>query len=338
MGISQNKHQGICENIFILKIRGENVIFAFQMTTNRLVEDISKTMAQHYLNPDKSIQEHFFTEQGLKFILSYVRNMSYEQGYKAITKHNQIKTITKKVYKVKRVKDNTKIMRRIQLGGEYKITQGKKTVTNIVLDVEERESIIEQESKRLGVKIPEEVIKYVAEKFKLNEERLKSITFGICAFKTFTGYELKKYNSASVAASVVMYNQPLHYVAQLVIDKVIKVYKVTEEDLYSDTSTAVLVGARNIISHILHDTFMASYRDIHKIIGRRNHTPVVLGNQDLRKVIKEDVNIRNIVEDISQEVCNDLIDIQKDVMSAQRKTKERKKIEEAKERRKLLGW
>jgi chromosomal replication initiator protein len=212
------------------------------------------------------------------------------------------------------------------------------TIDKVIVDIEERKSIIKQEAERLGVEIPQESIEYIAKLFKLNRERLKSIAFGLCAFKTFTGYELKKYNSASVAMSVVTYNQPLHFIAQMVIDKVVKIYKITEEDLYSDKSTAVLVGARNIVTYILHNTFMASYRDIHKIIGRRSHTPVVFGNQDIKETLKEDINVRNIVEDISQEICNDLIDIQKDVRTAHKKMRERKKIEEAHERRRLLGW
>ena len=88
-------------------------MFAFQMTTDELIEDIAKTMVQYYSNPDKTGQEYFFTEQGLKFILSYIRNIAYEQGYKAVTKNNKIKTITKKIYKIKRVKDKTRLIRKI---------------------------------------------------------------------------------------------------------------------------------------------------------------------------------------------------------------------------------
>lgn len=199
-------------------------------------------------------------------------------------------------------------------------------------------SIIEQESKKLGVKIPKESIEYIAKEFSLDDEKLKSITFGLCAFQVFTDFKLKKYNSASVAMSVVTYNQPMHFIAQLVIDKVLKVYKVTEKELYSAKSTAVLVGVRNIITHILHDTFMASYRDIHRIIGHRAHTTVVIGNQEIREVLKKDAKVRKIVENIKLDICNELIEIQKDVKEAHRKIRENRKIEKAHEWRRLLGW
>lgn len=91
-------------------------MFAFQMTTDELIEAVARRIALYASDPSALKQEHrecFFGERGLKFILSYIRSMGYEQGYKAALKNNKIKTRIEKVYKIKRVKDDIKIMRKI---------------------------------------------------------------------------------------------------------------------------------------------------------------------------------------------------------------------------------
>ncbi len=87
-----------------------------------------------------------------------------------------------------------------------------------------------------------------------------------------------------------------------VVDVVCNYYDVREDDLRGQKKNREIAFPRQISMYILRDMTDLSYLKIAEFFGKKDHTTVIYAEEKIKNQIKEDIELKRIVEDIEARV------------------------------------
>ena len=87
-----------------------------------------------------------------------------------------------------------------------------------------------------------------------------------------------------------------------VVDVVCSYYDVKEDDLRGQKKNREIAFPRQIAMYILRDMTDLSYLKIAEFFGKKDHTTVIYAEEKIKNQIKEDIELKRIVEDIEARI------------------------------------
>ncbi len=166
-------------------------------------------------------------------------------------------------------------------------------------DFELRVAILKNKSKKMNVKIPDEVLTFIAENLKQNIRQLEGAIKRICAHSFLSGKPITLDMAKECLSAFIGGSESPEATAKRIVSLVAKRYGIPQDDIYGKKRQQQYCHARNVCMYIIKKEVDMSYPAIGKMFNR-DHTTVMsscstieanldknLLNNEINEIIKE---------------------------------------------------
>ena len=169
-------------------------------------------------------------------------------------------------------------------------------------DLELRMAIIKNKSEFMKLKIPKEMISYMAERLRDNVRQIEGVLQKLSAFVSFSAGDINKENIDKIISVVDPGNVPNDVIIEKTLKTVCSHYGVLEEDIKSKKRTSNISNARHAAIYIIKQLTDLSLKDIGAIFGGRNHTTVLASIDNIEIGIKTKNNFDSEISSLIKKV------------------------------------
>lgn len=169
-------------------------------------------------------------------------------------------------------------------------------------DYETRVAIIKNKSIRLGVDMPDAVLRYVAENITANVRQIEGTVNKIMALRDLEG---NKVDSNTVARAVRdMFKDPSDILpsSDVIIEEVCKFYSIEQEALKGQGRTKDTTQARQVAMYLIRQLTSLSLKEIGREFENRDHTTVLHSIERIDKLKKQKPEIAEVIKDITTNI------------------------------------
>ncbi|MEO2124594.1 MAG: chromosomal replication initiator protein DnaA [Acidimicrobiales bacterium] len=144
-------------------------------------------------------------------------------------------------------------------------------------DIETRLAILRKKAEDTPskVKIPAEVLLFIAENITDNIRELEGALTRVTAFSSLNDVQLTEDMARTVLQDLITANKPLRITPDLILEKTVEMYSFSLDELTGGSRRRPLVTARQISMYVFRDLTDLSYPAIAKEFGGRDHTTVI---------------------------------------------------------------
>ena len=171
-----------------------------------------------------------------------------------------------------------------------------------VPDLETRIAIIQRKAELLQIRIPDDIINFIATKLKSNIRQLEGAVKKIKMYKLYTGSEPTLSVAQNVIKEILNDNQPVPITIERIIEEVAQTYHVSPADIRSDKKNAPISQARQIAIYIVREITQSTMKEIGQEFGGRDHTTIVYTLKKVENLIKTNPHDKGIIEDIIKNI------------------------------------
>ena len=169
-------------------------------------------------------------------------------------------------------------------------------------ELETRIAIIRDKCALYDLKLPDELIIYIAEKVKNNIRQLEGVVKKLKAFSNLNPDKpITISDVQSVIKNIVNYNQPVPQLTEKIILEVSKNYNVSVSDLYSKKRDTIISNPRQIAMYIIRTVTGMTHQEIGKKFDR-NYSTVIHSIQTVEDRIEEDSALKAQISDIIKNI------------------------------------
>ncbi len=162
-------------------------------------------------------------------------------------------------------------------------------------DLEHRIAILRSKAYESGVVIPADVIRYIAEQYNSNVRELQGALNRLTAHSRLHGKPLNLSLAQEVLGPL---DLPLDDNPQAIIKAVADEYKVTVSELEGPRRPRRIVVPRQLAMYLLRDVAQLSFPQIGELLGGRDHTTAMYGNEKITGKLEDDAELRNHLESV----------------------------------------
>jgi len=170
-------------------------------------------------------------------------------------------------------------------------------------DFELRIAILKNKSKKMNVKIPDDVLTFIAENLKNNIRQLEGAIKRICARSFLSGEPIELDMAKDCLAAFIGGTEPPEVTAKRIISLVSKRYGVAEDDIFGRKRQQKICHARNVSIYIIKKSTDLSYPSIGKMFGR-DHSTIISSYDaikgDLDKNTLLGIEINEIIKELNE--------------------------------------
>ncbi|MGN0660499.1 MAG: chromosomal replication initiator protein DnaA [Oscillospiraceae bacterium] len=169
-------------------------------------------------------------------------------------------------------------------------------------DFETRIAIIRRKAQLLNIAIPDDVAQFIANKLKKNIRQLEGAVKKLKALKLLAGTSPSVSMAQNVINDILNDNEPLPVTVDRILNEVSRTYDVTVEEICSKKSSSRISAARQVSMYVMKQVTSMRLEEIGNKIGGRNHSTVIYSISQAEKMMKNDVETREKVEDIIKNI------------------------------------
>ena len=162
-------------------------------------------------------------------------------------------------------------------------------------DLEHRIAILRAKAYEAGMVVPEDVIRYIAEQYNSNVRELQGALNRLTAHSRLHGMPLNLSLAHEVLGPL---DLPLDDNPQAIIKAVADEYKVTVSELEGPRRPRRIVVPRQLAMYLLRDVAQLSFPQIGELLGGRDHTTAMYGNERITEKLEDDAELRNHLESV----------------------------------------
>ena len=171
-------------------------------------------------------------------------------------------------------------------------------------DFETRLAIIHNKAALLGVKLPDEVMDYIAENVTTNVRQLEGTLNKILAYRDLLGDQV---DEASVGRAVRdMLKRSNEYVPspKVIISYICSYYNIDEETLRGQSRSRDVVAARQLAMYLIRRMHATSLDGIGKEFGNRDHSTILHSLDKVEKQMQTDPKFAERVKEITTNISS----------------------------------
>ena len=171
-------------------------------------------------------------------------------------------------------------------------------------DVETRIAIIEKKMQKDNIVLPTDIVIFIAENIKSNIRELEGALNRIMALSELSSKKIDLELAKEALREFLTENKPKIINATTIIDEITRYFSLTPNSIKSKLKTKELSFYRQIAMYICRNLTQYSFPKIGEEFGNRDHTTVMYAVLKIETLIKEDANVKNMVEDITKNIVN----------------------------------
>ncbi len=165
-------------------------------------------------------------------------------------------------------------------------------------ETETKVAIIKKKAQEINVAIPDNVAHYIASKVESNIRELEGYLIRIGAYTSLTGEKIDM-DSTKVVLEKLLGHEDAR---EITIDEIIKAaankFNVKKSDIKSQKRNKAFIMPRQIVMYLSRKITNLSYPEIGSEIGGKDHSTVIYANNKIKKLIENDIKIRNLIGEI----------------------------------------
>ena len=169
-------------------------------------------------------------------------------------------------------------------------------------DYETRMAILKKNAENYSKEIDDDVLKYIAENIKSNIRELEGAFNKIVAFSKLNKVDITLSHAEEALKDVIYPDKPKEITPSLIIDVVAEHFDINPEDITSKKRNSEFVQPRHIAMYLCRELTSTSLVNIGKIMGKRDHTTVMNGVNNISERIKTEPELRNRVDIIKNKI------------------------------------
>lgn len=165
-------------------------------------------------------------------------------------------------------------------------------------DFETRCAIVQSKADVVGIKLPSDVVDYLANHIQTNIRELEGALNQLIAFCEMRGLEPDLNIVTSLLSS--SKTRPKHLSARQVVEKVSKHFHISVDDIMGPKRDKDIVVPRQIAMYILRSELHLSFPKIARELGRKDHTTAIHSVEKVEQELSFDAVIRQHVSEIKE--------------------------------------
>lgn len=169
-------------------------------------------------------------------------------------------------------------------------------------DYETRFAIIRRKAELLDLKLPDEVIEFIATRLKTNIRQLEGAVKKLKALKTLANSSPTISMAQSVIRDILTDDQPVPITVEKIIAEVAGVYGITPEDIRSTKRTSQISTARKVAAYVVREVTGMPLAAIGTEFGGRDHSTIVYAINTVNNALEKDANLKTLVEDLIKDI------------------------------------
>ena len=171
-------------------------------------------------------------------------------------------------------------------------------------ELETRIAILRKKAELEKIRVPDEILEYMAERVQSNVRELEGTLIRVTAYANLS----RKQVDMALVQTVLKDIAPVHeetVIAPIeIINAVSSYYKITPDEIYGNSRTAAIAMARQIAMYICREQTNLSLPKIGQIFGNRDHTTVMYANRRVAEWMNERRYVYNQVTEIINAIRN----------------------------------
>ena len=171
-------------------------------------------------------------------------------------------------------------------------------------EIETKIAIIEKKMQESKFELSPAVTHYIASHVESNVRELEGFLIRISAYSSLTNREIDLDLVKEVLKTLVKHNNKQEVSVEEIIKVVAGKMNVKISDVKAHNKNKNLVLARQVSMYLARKLTNFSYPDIGQKIGGRDHSTVIYANNKILKTIESDLNFKNMIQDIEDNVVN----------------------------------
>lgn len=169
-------------------------------------------------------------------------------------------------------------------------------------DFETRCAIIRRKAEFVSLKLPTEVVEYVANRLKTNIRQLEGTVKQIKAMSDLNKTPPSIMTAQNAIRDILNDNQPVPVTVERIINEVARTYSVLPADIRSSKRSSNISVARQVSAYVIREITQISYQQIGLELGGRDHSTIVYQLKQAEKNVAKNPRYKETVEDIIKNI------------------------------------
>ena len=166
-------------------------------------------------------------------------------------------------------------------------------------DLELRIAILKLKSKDMGIKVPDEVLFFLAENISTNIRQMEGAIKKLNAYSYVNNTSITLELAKACIADILSGTEPINVTVEKVLSLISQMFAVPQEELKSRKRTKEIALARNVAIYIIRRITDLSLPKIGKIFGR-DHATIYSAVNSIEDETKINISLSNKIEEISK--------------------------------------
>ena len=171
-------------------------------------------------------------------------------------------------------------------------------------EFETRLAIIRRKAELMDLKIPNNVMEYMADKLKNNIRQIEGAIVKMYHIVFLTGTTPTIIMAQNIIKDVMTEQQPIPVTVEHVLTDVSHIFNVSPDEMKSKNRNSQVSTARQVAMYVISKVTDLSYTSIGKEFGGRDHSTVVYATNKVKKAMQTDPAYRATVEDLIKNIGN----------------------------------
>jgi chromosomal replication initiator protein len=170
-------------------------------------------------------------------------------------------------------------------------------------DLETRIAILRKKVKMDAVHVPDQqVLPFIASRISTNIRELEGALTRVVAFSSLTGRPMTVELAQEVLKDVFPQGEMPEIVVEHIQEAVVERFGITLHELTGDRRSQSIVYPRQVAMYLCRELTDSSLPKIGKKFGGRDHTTVIHATSKIAKLIQEDRNVYNLVQELTARI------------------------------------
>ncbi|MDR1621983.1 MAG: chromosomal replication initiator protein DnaA, partial [Synergistaceae bacterium] len=165
-------------------------------------------------------------------------------------------------------------------------------------DIETRIAILQKKARLQNYDMPEEIINLLAQRIPSNIRELEGAFNRVIACAELSGEPINIDNTSTWLKDILRMDIKAPTTISHIQSVVAESFEMTVEDLTSPKRTADIAQARQVAMYLCRELTESSLHSIAQAFKKRDHTTVIHAREKISLMVKNDDQMRNIVDNI----------------------------------------
>ncbi len=169
-------------------------------------------------------------------------------------------------------------------------------------DMETRAAILRKKAELSGVQLTDELTLFLAERIKTNIRKLEGCLIRVLSYASLTNHELSVELAEEVLQDLLLGEEETSITIETIQKKVAEHFDIRLADMTSKKRPRAIAYPRQIAMYLARHLTRYSLPEIGEAFGGRDHTTVMHACKSIEKLIKNDYNVKAIVNSLEGKI------------------------------------